>query len=505
VVILMRKKDSPAKIPPARISNLTKAEGTVARAPHISLHETPRALNSTTIFGSHGSLTDRTDKSRLGALPKPVMKLKIAGARRLRPSFHPTTEAANRRAGLRTWLVFDSYGNVSLLEAQKQQVIRRTGVNARDLRILDPGSHAPASILSRDKALVCNLQHIKLILCADQVMLLVSGEDWQTQNHLLAEFVEDLRLRLKSSRTGFPKIESKASNMTGMEFEDSESESHEQFSAADKGYHSDGDDRDNEDIIRRFGPKSLSRAREEKVHDYYEFKVLEGALESVCSTLARQALELEQEVLKSLAALTKKVTMFNLEGLRQVKGKMTRLISKVTQVKDELGHLLDNDDDMNEMYLTRKLVEESPKGRDSRFLSRSVTRNNSTHANFNNETGMNYDIDELEDLLETFHERIFGTFNKLHALSEYIDDTEDFISISQDSHRNKLIQIDLVMTSLSFSLTFLAMVASVFGMNVTSGLEENERAFDVIIMVSAAIAIMAFAIFMVFAHYQKLL
>ena len=37
-----------------------------------------------------------------------------------------------------------------------------------------------------------------------------------------------------------------------------------------------------------------------------------------------------------------------------------------------------------------------------------------------------------------------NSWNKLRTLSEYIDDTEDFISIELDSHRNQLTAIDLV-------------------------------------------------------------
>ena len=47
------------------------------------------------------------------------------------------------------------------------------------------------------------------------------------------------------------------------------------------------------------------------------------------------------------------------------------------------------------------------------------------------EMGENDDVTELEDLLEAFNEQINGTFNRLATLREYVDDTEDYISISQ--------------------------------------------------------------------------
>ena len=43
-------------------------------------------------------------------------------------------------------------------------------------------------------------------------------------------------------------------------------------------------------------------------------------------------------------------------------------------------------------------------------------------------------------------------FDKLSDLSEYIDDTEDLINIELDHHRNQLIQLELVLTTATFSI-----------------------------------------------------
>jgi len=41
----------------------------------------------------------------------------------------------------------------------------------------------------------------------------------------------------------------------------------------------------------------------------------------------------------------------------------------------------------------------------------------------------------------TLPPQIDNTYNKLQTLCEYIDDTEDYINIELDSHRNALIRV----------------------------------------------------------------
>lgn len=47
------------------------------------------------------------------------------------------------------------------------------------------------------------------------------------------------------------------------------------------------------------------------------------------------------------------------------------------------------------------------------------------------------------------------TEQRLATLYEYVDDTEDYIAIDQDSHRNQLIQLDVLATAGMISLTFI--------------------------------------------------
>ncbi|KAF3772839.1 Magnesium transporter [Nymphaea thermarum] len=97
-----------------------------------------------------------------------------------------------RGAGIRAWLVIDSSGRPKLEEFEKHRIMRLTGLPARDLRILDPLLSYPSRILARERAIVVNLEHIKAIITATEVLLLNSKDP------LVAPFVRDLQSRISS-------------------------------------------------------------------------------------------------------------------------------------------------------------------------------------------------------------------------------------------------------------------------------------------------------------------
>ncbi|KAM1156439.1 hypothetical protein ACFX2B_026943 [Malus domestica] len=68
--------------------------------------------------------------------------------------------------------------------------MRRTGLPARDLQILDPLLSYPSTVLGRERAIVINLEHIKAIISAHEVLLLNS------QDPFVTPFIEELQRRL---------------------------------------------------------------------------------------------------------------------------------------------------------------------------------------------------------------------------------------------------------------------------------------------------------------------
>ncbi|XP_057839318.2 magnesium transporter MRS2-3 isoform X2 [Cryptomeria japonica] len=166
-----------------------------------------------------------------------------------------------------------------------------------------------------------------------------------------------------------------------------------------------------------------------------------------------------------------------------------------SEVRDELEHLLDDDGDMAEMYLTAKLMQKldgvcSPtsfpgaRGREEHELAHSDAEDESgvevLNGTFNSLGGdkesstssrvhsgtKGLDVEELEMLLEAYFVQIDGTLNKLSVLRGYVDDTEDYINIMLDGKQNHLLQMGVVLTTTTLIISLFVVVAGVMGMNV---------------------------------------
>ncbi|XP_047167068.1 magnesium transporter MRS2-3-like [Vigna umbellata] len=196
-------------------------------------------------------------------------------------------------------------------------IMRRTDLPARDLRILDPLLSYPSTLLGRERAIVINLERIKAIITAHEVLLLNSRDPSVTP------FVQELQARILRH--------------------------HQAFSSKHHDHHTDSDpDHDHVPDAIKILP--------------FEFVALEACLEAACSVLENEAKTLEQEAHPALDKLTSKISTLNLERVRQIKSRLVAITGRVQKVRDELEHLLDDDDDMAEMYLTDKLADRRPFG-----------------------------------------------------------------------------------------------------------------------------------------------
>ncbi|PWA81035.1 magnesium transporter 4 [Artemisia annua] len=262
----------------------------------------------------------------------------------------------------------------------------------------------------------------------------------------------------------------------------------------------------------------------------FEFVALEACLEAACSSLDNEARTLEQEAHPALDKLTSKISTLNLERVRQIKSRLVAITGRVQKVRDELEQLLDDDEDMAEMYLTDKLEQQLEKSSTSSFVNeedamdeeilqteadgrilaggitdgtgngkgnrnihelgiqqmdnqpehlfRANTFGRDSHMTRTSTTVSNstkrLDIEELEMLLEAYFVQIDGTLNKLSTLREYVDDTEDYINIMLDDKQNHLLQMGVMLTTATLVVSAFVVVAGVFGMNITIDLFDKE-------------------------------
>lgn len=93
-------------------------------------------------------------------------------------NFHgPGLSGIKRRGqghGSRSWIKIDENGDSKILELDKATVMRHCALPARDLRLLDPKFIYPSTILGREQAIVVNLEQIRCIITADEVILMNS-------------------------------------------------------------------------------------------------------------------------------------------------------------------------------------------------------------------------------------------------------------------------------------------------------------------------------------------
>ncbi|CAI9265743.1 unnamed protein product [Lactuca saligna] len=303
--------------------------------------------------------------------------------------------------------------------------------------------------------------------------------------------------------------------------------------------------------VLQYKSELCKRLQEVKYHSDdlpFEFRALELALEFTCLTLDTQVKELEMEIHPVLDELAKSISTLNLERVRRFKGHLLALTQRVQKVCDEIEHLMNDDGDMAEMYLTEKkqrnscndlydqvqgniiststmgtggptlgmgMVSKSapvsPVGSASASGSIKLQRAFSNISSHNKHgsllsssvTGETENIDQLEMLLEAYFVGIDNTLNKLLSLKEYIDDTEDLINIKLGNVQNKLIKFELLLTAATFLATVFAVVTAVFGMNFEDDVFNEPNRFNWVVSISASLCGVLYICFLFYFKHKK--
>ncbi|XP_058191791.1 magnesium transporter MRS2-F-like isoform X3 [Rhododendron vialii] len=336
---------------------------------------------------------------------------------------HPPPRQASRRTtniATKSWLVISVFGEARVEEAGKHHIRRRTGIPGRDLRILDPALSYPSSVLGRERAIVVNLENIKAIITASEMLLL------NPRDPSLSPFVSDL--------------EHKLCYLDNSNLRSNGNEGTDQKSMEDS-------------------PAFLSKNGGTSKVLPFEFRVLEICLKFVCKCLE-------------------------------------------SEVRDELEHLLDDDMDMAEMYLTdkhNKQHAEEPEPKDD-TEDDSDEDGGSSRSSSADLSGQKPKVEELEMLLEAYFAQLEGALSKLSTMREYVDDTEDYINIILDEKQNQLLRIGVVMSTAIMLLNIGIVIAGIYGMNIRIPLFDygvpmqfNMTTFGVIagIVVSFSVAVLS--------------
>ncbi|XP_068314421.1 magnesium transporter MRS2-4-like [Pyrus communis] len=384
-----------------------------------------------------------------------------------------------KKAGARLWMRFDRFGVSELVECDKNAIIRRTAIPAWDLRILGPVFSHSSSIFAREKAMVVNLEFIKAIVTAEEVLLL----DPLRQEVL--PFADQLRQQLPQ------KSQSRIQEASPLSEEDN-----------------------GMDVSSGRQRLPVPEAVEGLQCDLpFEFQVLEVALEVVCTYLDSSVADLEREAYPVLDDLARNVSTKNLELVRILKSNLTRLLARVQKMKDEIENLLDDNEDMAHLYLTRKWKQnQQPEDLLGRSASNRIpashlrrlgsTRSRSLVTSYYMDHD---DVEDLEMLLNAYFMQLDRTRNKILSLREYIDDTEDYVNIRLDNQRNELIQFQLTLSIALFAISVETSIAGVFGFNIYCPIFNVNGIFVRFIVGMVAFGLAIFFLIYGYARWKKLL
>ncbi|CAL5357727.1 unnamed protein product [Camellia sinensis] len=304
-------------------------------------------------------------------------------------------QAKRKGSGVRTWFVVSKLGNSRIEELGKQAIILRSGVQAHDLRVFEPELSNPSAILRRERAIVVNLEHIKAIITANEVLVP------NPKDPFMGSFVCDLEFKL--SDFGANMVSNKA-----ME----QSPSNMPPEASDRSHKS---------------PAEWSIGT---------------------STL-------EEEACPALDELSAKTSTHNLKHVRVIKG---RLVALSGCVQKEFEHLLDDDLDMAQMYLTDRLATLQSEGLEDELENdaNAFKSGNDSDEDMSSKSS-NIDVSDLKPNVEGL-EMLLGAYSEKEELGgmkstteqrlrEYIHNTEDYINIVLDDKQNQLLRMGIIITT----------------------------------------------------------
>ena len=293
--------------------------------------------------------------------------------------------------------VFDSKGNITSVSRKypKMQFLKENHLFPRDLRKIDTSSIdvVPTIMIRPSNAILVNLLYIKAIIKKNSVMV------FDTSNSEVATklgiLMYDLEMKLKAS-----------SNSTSMP---------------------------------------------------YEFRALELILVSVMSYLEAEIKTYISSCGMILGELENQVDRKKLQELLIRLKQLSSFHQKALLIRDVLEELLENDEDLAGMYLSKPKV-------------------------LGNEGEESYD--DLEMILESYYRQCDECVQQAGSLLNDIRATEEIVNIILDANRNSLMLFELKVTVYTLGITVATLIPAFYGMNLKNYIEDSNLGFAAVVVFS---------------------
>ncbi|KAJ6844828.1 magnesium transporter MRS2-5 isoform X1 [Iris pallida] len=379
-----------------------------------------------------------------------------------------TSCVKKRGHGYRSWVQIERSGKSQIVALDKAAIMRRSGLPARDLRLLDPLFVYPSTILGREKAIVVSLENIRCIIMADNVFLMHSSES------SVLQYESELCQRLQMVK------DQNVSDDLPFEFKALE-------------------------LALELASTSLDAQVTELEIEIYPL------LDKLVSSINTINLEHVRRLKSHLLALTHRVQKVRdeIEQLMDDDGDMAEMY--LTRKKERMEAYLATDNYLSNVAPTNMVSRSAPvsptsssNGHLEKASGVSIT-SLSRYESSRGYSGSGRHVEELEMLLEAYFVVIDSSLSKLLSLKEYIDDTEDFINIKLDNVRNQLIQFELLLTAATFVVTIFAVVTGVFGMNFQASVFDRPFNFNLVLIVSSIGCVVVYSLFLLYVKHKRLL
>ncbi|KAJ7154595.1 Mg2+ transporter protein cora-like protein [Mycena filopes] len=182
----------------------------------------------------------------------------------------------------------------------------------------------------------------------------------------------------------------------------------------------------------------------------YEFRALESVLLSVLSALEAEMVFIRNLVGGLLAELEDNIDHDRFKRLLHYSRRLASFQNRAKLVEEALEEVLGQDDDLTAMYLTDKKND----------ILREVD-----------------DHEDLEVLLESFSKQVEEIVNEAENIETNVQSTQEIVELILDSNRNSLLALDLKVSIITMGIGSGALVAGLFGMNLTSHFEAHPWGF----------------------------
>jgi magnesium transporter len=222
----------------------------------------------------------------------------------------------------------------------------------------------------------------------------------------------------------------------------------------------------------------------------FELQCVDAVLNVISNLLASDTFELQEASMNYIHRLLHPKNSYSddpLTIIRAVKDAVREMSSRVKGFVQSLDRVLDEDEDMALMNLSRLITHPE------RFLypvSQEV---------------LDEESDEPELILESYLQTALSLTNSLHLIQGQIDSAAELVNQKQDSVRNRLLFANMVISVFTLCITCAALVGSFVGMNVPNHMEENGTAFrDIVTGTMAGTSLMGCLIFFLLVRTQTI-